>query len=72
VPDDKHPPVIDEHLARRLVDRQFPQWAGLPTRGWALWKALIMLVEHLDRDPGAAAAQRRVIERVLADHAREA
>jgi aminoglycoside phosphotransferase (APT) family kinase protein len=30
---------IDEHLARRLVDRQFPQWAGLPIRrvdhdGW--------------------------------------
>jgi aminoglycoside phosphotransferase (APT) family kinase protein len=23
-------PVIDERLARRLVDRQFPQWAGLP------------------------------------------
>ena len=21
---------IDEHLARRLVDSQFPQWAGLP------------------------------------------
>lgn len=30
---------IDEQLARRLVDRQFPQWAGLPIRrvahdGW--------------------------------------
>jgi len=30
---------IDEHLARRLVDQQFPQWAGLPVRrvdhdGW--------------------------------------
>jgi aminoglycoside phosphotransferase (APT) family kinase protein len=23
-------PVIDEQLARRLVDSQFPQWAGLP------------------------------------------
>ena len=23
-------PVVDEHLARRLVDEQFPQWADLP------------------------------------------
>jgi aminoglycoside phosphotransferase (APT) family kinase protein len=23
-------PAIDEQLARRLIDRQFPQWAGLP------------------------------------------
>jgi aminoglycoside phosphotransferase (APT) family kinase protein len=23
-------PVIDFHLARRLVDRQFPQWTDLP------------------------------------------
>ena len=38
-------------------------------RGWALWKALITLVEHLGRDPIAAAASRRVIERVVADHA---
>jgi aminoglycoside phosphotransferase (APT) family kinase protein len=41
-------------------------------RGWALWKALITLVEHLDRDPAAAAVSRRVIDRVLADHAQEA
>jgi aminoglycoside phosphotransferase (APT) family kinase protein len=41
-------------------------------RGWALWKALITLVAHLERDPDAAAVPRRVIERVLADHAREA
>ena len=31
--------VVDEHLARRLVDAQFPRWAGLPLRpvtvqGW--------------------------------------
>jgi aminoglycoside phosphotransferase (APT) family kinase protein len=30
VTDDR--PVIDEALARRLVDAQFPQWAGLPLR----------------------------------------
>jgi aminoglycoside phosphotransferase (APT) family kinase protein len=26
------PPAIDAELARRLVDAQFPQWAGLPLR----------------------------------------
>lgn len=40
-------------------------------RGWALWKALITLVADLERDPEAAAVPRRVIERVLADHAEE-
>lgn len=33
------PPAIDEHLARQLVDSQFPQWSHLPVRpvdadGW--------------------------------------
>jgi aminoglycoside phosphotransferase (APT) family kinase protein len=40
-------------------------------RGWALWKALITLVGHLERDSPGAAAPRRDIEQVLADHARE-
>jgi aminoglycoside phosphotransferase (APT) family kinase protein len=40
-------------------------------RGWALWKALITLVEHRDRDPRAATASRRVIEAVVADHAQQ-
>lgn len=34
-------------------------------RGWALWKALITLAEHLDSNPGEAAAARRVIDQVL-------
>ena len=39
-------------------------------RGWALWKALISLVGNLDEgDAAAAAGNRRVIDRVLADHA---
>jgi aminoglycoside phosphotransferase (APT) family kinase protein len=39
-------------------------------RGWALWKALITLVGDLERgDGGAATAARRVIDRVLDDHA---
>jgi aminoglycoside phosphotransferase (APT) family kinase protein len=41
-------------------------------RGWALWKALISLVGQLEHEPAAAAVSRRVIERVLADHAGEA
>ena len=39
-------------------------------RGWALWKALITLVGALEADDGAAAAaRRREIDRVIADHA---
>jgi len=40
-------------------------------RGWALWKALITLVDCLEHDPPAAEQPRRVIEQVLADHARQ-
>jgi aminoglycoside phosphotransferase (APT) family kinase protein len=39
-------------------------------RGWALWKALITLVGDLERDDATAArATRRVVDRVVADHA---
>jgi aminoglycoside phosphotransferase (APT) family kinase protein len=38
-------------------------------RGWALWKALITLVGHLERGAPEAALARRDIERVLADYA---
>jgi aminoglycoside phosphotransferase (APT) family kinase protein len=37
-------------------------------RGWALWKALITLVDHIDTNPGEAAISRRLIDDVLADH----
>jgi aminoglycoside phosphotransferase (APT) family kinase protein len=40
-------------------------------RGWALWKALITLVDQLESDPEGAAVSRRFIERVLADHAQD-
>src|SRR5215207_5993170 len=33
MPDRAAVPVIDEQLARRLVDRQFPHWAALPIAG---------------------------------------
>jgi hypothetical protein len=36
-----------------------------------LWKALITLVGYLERGNGEAAMPRRVIQEVLADHARE-
>ena len=38
-------------------------------RGWALWKAVITLVGHLERGSATAALPRRDIQRVLADHA---
>ena len=39
-------------------------------RGWALWKALITLVEQLERDAPEPAAPRREIDRIVADHTR--
>jgi len=36
-------------------------------RGWALWKALITMEQHLERDPLRAAAARRVLNAVLED-----
>lgn len=41
-------------------------------RGWALWKALITLAEHIDADALEARNARTVIDEVLADHARGA
>jgi aminoglycoside phosphotransferase (APT) family kinase protein len=40
-------------------------------RGWALWKALISLVGHLERDAPDAALARRDIEQILADQAQD-
>jgi aminoglycoside phosphotransferase (APT) family kinase protein len=37
-------------------------------RGWALWKALITLVEYINTNPVKAGEARRVIDEVLADH----
>jgi aminoglycoside phosphotransferase (APT) family kinase protein len=38
-------------------------------RGWALWKALITLAEHLPSGNSVSNEARRVIDEVLADHA---
>ena len=37
-------------------------------RGWAIWKAMIVLVEELDTDPDAAELTKNVISKILADH----
>lgn len=37
-------------------------------RGWALWKALITLVEYIHTNPAKAEEARRVMDEVLADH----
>jgi aminoglycoside phosphotransferase (APT) family kinase protein len=40
-------------------------------RGWALWKALITLVGHLERDAPQAAVTRREIDRILMEYAQD-
>jgi aminoglycoside phosphotransferase (APT) family kinase protein len=40
-------------------------------RGWALWKALITLVGHLERDAPDAALPRRDIDEILTDYAHD-
>ena len=41
---------------------------GARARGWALWKALITLAEHIRTNPVEAGKARRVIASVLANH----
>jgi len=53
---------------RAVVPADEGTWAR--GRGWALWKALIQLVEHIDSNPAEAARARQVIDEVLADHDR--
>jgi aminoglycoside phosphotransferase (APT) family kinase protein len=52
---------------RRRLDLDAGTWAR--GRAWALWKALITLVGQLaDDDRTGAAASRRVVDAVVADH----
>lgn len=51
---------------RTAVDQDDATWAR--ARGWALWKALLVLSGTIDTDPDEAAAHRYVIDEVLADH----
>jgi aminoglycoside phosphotransferase (APT) family kinase protein len=53
---------------RRTIGQDPGTWAR--ARGWALWKALLVLSGSIDTDQEVAAANRRVIDEVLADHDR--
>ncbi|WP_328814629.1 phosphotransferase [Nonomuraea cypriaca] len=55
---------------RRTIGEDAGMWAR--ARGWALWKALLVLSQCVDGDQEQAAANRRVIDEVLADHDRHA
>jgi aminoglycoside phosphotransferase (APT) family kinase protein len=57
--------------ARFRAERDIDDATWSRGRGWALWKALISLVGHLERDAPEAALARRDIDEVLADHAQE-
>jgi aminoglycoside phosphotransferase (APT) family kinase protein len=37
-------------------------------RGWAIWKAMIVLVEQLETDPDGAELTKNVIGKIIADH----
>lgn len=41
-------------------------------RGWALWKALITLAEHIETNPPLAAKVRREVAVIIAEHQRDA
>ena len=51
---------------RQAVGQDAGTWAR--ARGWALWKALLVLTECIDTDPEQAATTHHVIGEVLADH----
>ena len=51
---------------RSAVSLDHSTWAR--ARGWALWKALLQLAQHIDAHPPEAAKARRVIDDVLAEH----
>ncbi|NQV15191.1 aminoglycoside phosphotransferase family protein [bacterium] len=51
---------------RELLQVSNANWAR--GRGWALWKALITLVEHIDKNPLEAQRARHIIDEVLIDY----
>jgi aminoglycoside phosphotransferase (APT) family kinase protein len=53
---------------RSAVAMDESTWAR--ARGWALWKALIMLAQFTDGQPRQQVMHRRVIDNVLAEHQR--
>ncbi|MBF6611571.1 MAG: aminoglycoside phosphotransferase family protein [Chloroflexi bacterium] len=71
-------PACDLTIAWTLLSGESREGfrAGVPVdgaawargRGWALWKGLITLAEHMHTHPLKAKESRRVIDEVLADH----
>jgi aminoglycoside phosphotransferase (APT) family kinase protein len=53
---------------RQAVRQDDGAWAR--ARGWALWKALLVLAGSIDTDPEQAAVNAHVIDEILADHER--
>jgi aminoglycoside phosphotransferase (APT) family kinase protein len=53
---------------RQAVGQDEGTWAR--ARGWAVWKALLVLAQTIDTDPERAAINAQVIGEVLADHDR--
>ena len=51
---------------REVIDQDRGTWAR--ARGWAIWKALIVLARVIDSDPDQAAKFGREITEVIADH----
>ncbi len=51
---------------RAALSADASTWAR--ARAWALWKALITLVQHMDTNPLAADKSRHTIDAVLAEH----
>ncbi len=51
---------------RSAVGQDPATWAR--ARGWALWKALIVLAREIDGNEEEAATQRRVIDELLTRH----
>ncbi|ASU82605.1 acetyltransferase [Nocardiopsis gilva YIM 90087] len=56
------------HAFREAVGHDEGTWAR--ARGWALWKALLLLAGTIDTDQDEADINRRVVDEVLADHDR--
>ena len=71
-------PACDLTIAWTLFSRESREafYSALPiddatwvrSRGWALWKGLITLAEHADKDPSEAKRALGAIKEVLADH----
>jgi aminoglycoside phosphotransferase (APT) family kinase protein len=55
---------------RQAVGQDDGTWAR--ARGWALWKALLVLTQSIDSDHKVAAINEQVIDEVLHDHDRSA